>query len=94
MIQLIPLLLIIEVTFGHFNENPLFLEYQWSYIDFDWPTLEMKQKYIDNGVYNYSKIVASDVDREKCEFLHLSKLNSRKLFNRDSKFNFYVFFIK
>ena len=94
MIQLIALFLIIEVTFGNFNEKPLFLEYQWSYIDFDWPTPEIKQQYIANGVYNYSKIVVLDVDREKREFLNLSKLNSRKLFNRDTKFNFYVFFIK
>ena len=69
MFKLIFLLLIIKSVVCYYKQNPLILEYQWKYIDFDWPSPEIRQQYINSDDYNFTRIVPIDVDREPSKFL-------------------------
>ena len=69
MLKLIYLLLITKSVLSYHTKEPLILEYEWKYIDFDWPSPEIKQQYVDSGDYNFTKIVPIDVDRETSKYL-------------------------
>ena len=69
MLKLIYLLLITKSVLSYDAKEPLTLEYQWKYIDFDWPSPKIKQQYIDSGDYNFTKIIPIDVDREPSKYL-------------------------
>ncbi|XP_046748666.1 major royal jelly protein 2-like [Diprion similis] len=59
-----PLLFVVPLLLSGIT-GELHVRFEWKYIDYVWKNSEHKQKAVDSGDYNYTKIFPIDVDRSR-----------------------------